>query len=207
MARSSCRLSCLGPGLLALVGLGSCGGSTPAKPNPSPSATPTPSPGPTPPPAPTPTPNPAPTPDAQRCAKLEAGPVVRVAIAPRGQYEGSTQVAMRVRVTKPYEDEVWCVDKDKEWKRDFNLNQRNDNGKECCWEEDPVWHIDDPDFLVDNGEWRDPYGFIYRVRVNPRGKKGSIYVRTSLDGNDSYPWQSGSYYAKGPLIIEAMSAN
>ena len=205
MARTSYPLSSLGIGLLALLALGSCGGSsTPGNPNPNPSPTPTPSPAPT----PTPTPNPAPTPDAsQRCAKLQEGPVVRVAIAPRGQFEGSTQVPMRVRVTKSYEDEVWCVDKDKEWKLDFNLNQRNEAGKECCWENDPSWHVDDPDFLVDNSEWRDNYGFIFRVRVNPKGKKGSIFVQTRLDGHDSYPWQSGSYYEKGPLVIESMSAS
>ncbi len=33
-----------------------------------------------------------------------------------------------------------------------------------------------------------------------------MYVQTRLDGNDSYPWQSGSFYAKGPLVIESMSA-
>jgi hypothetical protein len=206
MARASYQFSSLGLGLLALLALASCGGSSPARPNPNPTPTPGPTPAPT--PAPTPTPNPAPTPDAsQRCAKLENGPVVRVAIAPRGQFEGSNQVPMRVRVEKAFEDEVWCIDKDKESKLDFNLNQRNANGKECCWEEDPVWRVDDPNFLVDNGEWRDDYGFIYRLRVDPKGRKGKIFVQTTLDGHDSYPWQSGSYYQQGALVIESMSAS
>jgi hypothetical protein len=204
MARASYSLSSAAVGLLALLALGSCGGSSaPGNPNPNPTPTPTPSPAPT----PTPTPNPAPTPDVNRCARLEEGPVVRLAIAPRGQFDGSTQVPVRVAVRKTYEEEVWCVDKDKDYKLDFNLNQRNANGKECCWDEDPVWTVDDPDFIVDNSEWRDDYGFIFRVRVNPKGKKGTVLVRTRLDGIDSYPWQSASYYTKGPLVIESMSAS
>lgn len=113
---------------------------------------------------------------------------------------------MRVRVAKAYEDEVWCIDKDKEHKLDLNLNQRNAAGKECCWNDDPVWTVTDPDFIVNSSEWRDDYGFIYRVRINPKGKRGSVFVQTKLDGLDSYPWQSGAFYPKGPLEIVSMSA-
>lgn len=208
MVRRTHQVRSLAVGVLALSALATCGGKeTPANPTPSPTPKPSSSPTPAPGPTPTPTPNPAPTPDTQRCAKLEEGPVTRLAIAPRGHFIGSDQIPMRVRVNKVYEDEVWCIDKDKDHKLDFNLNQRNANGKECCWENDPVWTVDDPNFIVNSSEWRDSYGFIFRIRVNPQGKKGSVFVQTRLDGIDSYPWQSASYYSKGPLVIESMSAS
>lgn len=193
--------------VIAMLAL-SCGGdsSSPGGPNPAPTPTPTPT---LATPTPTPAPTATPTPDASsKCGNLAPGPVARVAIAPRRQREGASQgdVDMMVRA-KPNFDEVWCVDKDKEQILDINVNQRDANGKECCWVNDPVADFDDPENVVSSFTQPHPYGFIIRVRLKGNGRTGTVSVWSKLDGQDSYPWQSGSGYRQEPLRIELMSKN
>jgi hypothetical protein len=179
-----------------------CGGDTPTVP-----VTPSPSPTVAPAPTPTPTPTPAatPTPSVDKCAGLQAGPVTRLAISPRAHQQDGTDVDIRVRA-RPGFDEVWCVDKDREHRLDFNLNQRNAGGRECCWVEDPEWSLDDPSDMAGGESVRDQYGFIYRIRVAPGGARGTVGITANLDDIDSHPWQSNSGYPRGPLNIVAMSA-
>jgi hypothetical protein len=155
--------------------------------------------------APTPAPTPAagPSPDA-KCGSLPAGPVTRVTVAPRTHDENGGPVSMRVLVRTEFSDEVLCVDKDKDHKIDFNLNQRNLGNQESCWEGEPGWKVRDPDGIVTNQQVRDDHGFIFRVRVSPRGERGRVGVSAELDGVRSHPWQSGAGYTPGPVWIEAM---
>ena len=134
--------------------------------------------------------------------------MVRYAISPREQREDGAQTdGMRVRA-RPGFDEVWCVDKDKEHRLDFNSNQRNADGKESCWVDDPEWKIGDPDRVVDQAApVPNTNSFNYRLRMNTRGARVTVEVQATLDGNDSFPWQSGSGYQKGPLRVVSMSAN
>jgi hypothetical protein len=133
--------------------------------------------------------------------------VARIAISPRQHSIDGANVDVRVRV-RPGFDEAWCVDKDKDHRLDFNLNQRNADGRACCWDDPPEWSVDDDSGLVaGNGTTRDDNGFIYRIRVEPRGRAGSVGVSANLDGVDSHPWQSGSGYQMGNLNIVALSAS
>jgi hypothetical protein len=103
-----------------VVGVAGCGsGSNPNTPPPVPSTTIAAQPSPTPTPQPTPTPTPA----ALTC-DFEPGPVTRMAISPREQRTDGAQVSIRVRALPGF-DEVWCLDKDKSHRIDFNANQRN----------------------------------------------------------------------------------
>src|SRR5262245_29290363 len=86
-----------------------------------------------------------------RCAGLASGPVTRYAISPREQRADGEVTDIRVRA-RPGFDEVWCVDKDKEHRLDFNSNQRNAQGRECCWIDDPEWDFSDPDRMVQSGQ-------------------------------------------------------
>lgn len=185
-----CRWWCLSLAAAAL----SCGGSeNPAKP-------------PTPQPSASPTPAPIPVTVPPYCGSLPPGPVTRVAVAPREHSIDGQQMEMKVRVYEPFVDEVLCVDKDRDHKIDFNLNQRNASGKECCWEGTPGWAVRDPSGVVTSQQIRDNKGFIFRVRIDPRGAPARVAVSAELDGVQSYPWQSGSEYEKGPVWIQAMSA-
>src|SRR5262245_38726181 len=92
-----------------------------------------------------------------KCANLQPGPVVRYAISPREQRDdGEKTDGMRVRA-RPGFDEVWCIDKDKEHRLDFNSNQRNADGKEPCFVNDPVRRVaEDPDgVLLRQGAFRE----------------------------------------------------
>ena len=181
--------------LLAFLAL-SCGSDTPARP-PQPSASPTP----TPLPAPIPSPSAAP-----QCGSLAPGPVMRIAVAPRSHDVDGKQVEMRVMVSEMFEDEVLCIDKDREHKIDFNLNQRNADGKECCWKGEPGWAVRDGYGVVTSQQIRDDKGFIFRVRIDPKGVSANVGVSAELDDIQSHPWQSGSGYSRGPIWIQAMSA-
>jgi len=189
----------------ALVGEG-CGGSSPAAPapNPTPVATPTPAPTPT----PTPTPSATPSPDAAaRCDGLADGPVTRIAVTARQQQTDGASVPIRVRARTGF-DEAWCLDKDKDHRLDFDLNQRNADGRACCWDDTPEWSVDDPSGLLSgSGTTRDDNGFIYRIRVASGGGRGTLGVSAQLDGVDSHPWQSGSGYQRGNLEIVLLSAS
>jgi hypothetical protein len=182
--------------------LPACGGDSPTTP-PSP-APPSPTPA-VPSPTPNPTPTATPTPTVDKCAGLQAGPVTRLAISPRAHQQDGTDVDIRVRA-RPGFDEVWCVDKDREHRLDFNLNQRNEGGRECCWVNDPSWSLDDPGDLAGGESVRDQYGFIYRIRMAPGGARGTVGITAELDDVNSHPWQSNSGYSIGPLNIVAMSA-
>jgi hypothetical protein len=142
-----------------------------------------------------------------RCANLAPGPVVRYAITPREHRADGEVVDLRVRAKAGF-DEVWCVDKDKEHRLDFNSNQRNAQGRESCWVDDPEWRYDDPDRFVQSGQTiPNTNGFNYRIRMNPRGARGEVAVEAEIDGVVSYPWQSGSGYKREALRIVSMSKN
>jgi hypothetical protein len=187
----------LGTLVLALASLTCGGGEAPTQPIVNPT------------PAPTPTPAATPTPVASaHCGNLAPGPVTRYAIAPRAQLTDGVQVPMRVWISAPWQ-EAWCVDKDKTHRLDFNSNQRNADGRECCYANDPEWRIaEDPDHIVlGQGAFGD-HGFNYRVGIDPRGLETSFSVQASIDGVASKPWQSGPLvgYPEGPLKIVALSA-
>jgi hypothetical protein len=185
-----------------VVGVAGCGsGSNPNTPPPVPSTTIAAQPSPTPTPQPTPTPTPA----ALTC-DFEPGPVTRMAISPREQRTDGAQVSIRVRALPGF-DEVWCLDKDKSHRIDFNANQRNASGRECCYEGDATWKLDDPRELVVGQSARHDDGMIYRYSVEPRGVATSFSVQAELDGVKSFPWQSGSGYTQGPLQVVTMSAS
>jgi hypothetical protein len=132
--------------------------------------------------------------------------VARLAVAPRTQVEDGETVPIRVRA-RPGFDEVWCLDKDKEHRLDFNLNQRNESGRECCWNGEPEWETLDPSGIAGGQSVRDQYGFVYRIRVFPQGTRGTVGLRANLDGVNSFPWQSGSGYEQGPIEMVTMSAS
>jgi len=163
---------------------------------------------------PTPTPLPAPTalptasPNAACGPNLAAGPVVRYAVAPRAQWSGGVQVPMRVWIQGIWQ-EAWCLDKDKEYQLDFNSNQRNAEGKESCFQNDPEWQVvDDRDRIALGGGSFGDHGFNFRVGVNARGLETSFGVQAQIDGVKSKPWQSGPSvgYPEGPLKIVTLSA-
>lgn len=185
----------LGPVTLALASLTCGGGGSPTQPV----ATPT----------PTPIPIPTVTPVvSEQCGSLAPGPVVRYAIAPRTQMTDGVQVPIRVWIQAPWQ-EAWCIDKDKEHRLDFNSNQRNADGKESCFVNDPVWRVaEDPDGIVLGQGAFGEHGFNYRIGVNARGLETSIGVQAQIDGVPSKPWQSGptTGYPEGPLRIVTMSA-
>jgi hypothetical protein len=196
------------PLVLVLAALGGCGGDNTVQPPPVTTSTTL---------APTPTTTTTITtttttqpvdPATAKCANLQPGPVVRYAISPREQRTDGVQTdGMRVRA-RPGFDEVWCVDKDKEHRLDFNSNQRNAGGRECCWTNDPEWKVSDPDKVVDQAApVPNTNNFNFRLRMNTRGARSTVEVQAVIDGIDSFPWQSGSGYTKGPLRIVAMSAN
>jgi hypothetical protein len=206
---SLCRktLSYTGVAVVALLAV-SCGGdsTSPGGPNPAPTPTPTPT---QPTPTPTPAPTPTPTPDVSgKCDGLQPGPVVRFAVAPREDRSDSQgTVDMRVRAARNF-DEVLCVDKDDGHILLFNANQRNDNGKECCWENNPSYTVSDPDNLLEGWSTPHPYDFIVRMNAKPNGRRGTVTITGVLDGVEAHPWQSGSGYTQGePLRIEFMSKN
>lgn len=185
------------PVVALLLAFSACGGDAP------PPTTPVTTPATLAPATPPPAPMPVPTTDA-KCGSLPPGPITRVAVAPRQHDEDGSQVEMRVLVRDEFSDEVICVDKDKDHKIDFNLNQRNADGQESCWREEPGWAVRDPGAMVTNQQPRDQHGFIFRVRISPRGATGRVGVSAELDGIQSQPWQSGAGYPTGPIWIEAM---
>lgn len=183
---------------LLAVGVSGCGSGSPTTvPPPTTTLAPLPS------PTPTPQPSPSPTAAAQAC-ELEPGPVVRLAIAPREQRTDGDSVDIRVRVLPNY-DEVWCLDQNKSHRIDFNANQRNAGGRECCYQGDATWTVDDPRQLVVASSSRHPDAMIYRFNVEPRGVGTSFSISAELDGIKSHPWQSGSAYRLEPLRVVTMS--
>jgi len=135
----------------------------------------------------TPAPTPVPTPAATstplvlaHCGSLAPGPVVRYAIAPRAARVNGENVPMRVWIQGAWQ-ETWCLDKDQQYQIDFNSNQRNADGKESCFQNDPEWQIvDDRDRIVlGQGSFGD-HGFNYRVGVDPRFFSASTTLVSAL---------------------------
>ena len=183
-----------------VVAFAACGSSdTPTVPPPVPSTTVAPQ------PSPTAQPSPSPTTGALTCT-FEPGPVARLAIAPREQRTDSADADIRVRVL-PNFDEVWCLDRDKTHRLDFNANQRNAAGRECCYQGKVTWTVDDPRELVVASRSLHPDNFIYRLNVEPKGISTAIEIEAELDGVKSFPWQSASGFRREPLRIMTMSAN
>jgi hypothetical protein len=189
----------------ALLVVSGCGGSTTAPPavaTPTPTTSSTVSPVTSPPPS-----SSIEEPGTSKCGNLPPGPVTRYAISPREQRTNGAIVDIRVRA-KPGFDEVWCIDKDQEHRLDFNSNQRNAQGRECCWLEDPSWAFEDPDSIAQEGQsLAGTNHFNFRLRSDPRGKRGTVYVQAQIDGIKSYEWQSGSGYQIQPLRVVSMSKN
>jgi hypothetical protein len=128
--------------------------------------------------------------------------VARLAIAPRTLRTDGAQVPMRTRLVAPGE-ELLCLDQDKSHLLDFNLNQRNAQGQECCWVDPPGYRIrGDTNAIVSDARPVDPNRFIFRVRVEPRGiPEATFGVQADLDGVFSHPWQSGGQYLIEPLRV------
>ena len=190
-------------GAAALAGL-SCGGSPTVIPSPAPPTTTLPTQ-----PSPSPSPSPSPIPGAQNCT-FAPGPVERLAIQPRGDSFQTDRVLSDLFVRAlPNWDEVVCLDKDKSYRLDFNANQRNADGRECCYEGVVSWTVleDSDQIITSHGRRGDNEdGFIWRFFIDPQGRQGVIQLEAELDGVKSYPWQSASGYRREPIRIVSMSA-
>jgi len=83
------------------------------------------------------------------------------------------------------------------------LAQRNAQGQECCWVDEPSYRIrGDASRIVTGTGAIDDNGFIFRVRVDPRGENEATFgVEAELDGVFSHPWTSGGGYPREPLRV------
>ena len=189
----------------AVAVLINCGGDSGSNPTPQPSPTAQPTPTPTPTPAPTPTPTPGPVGSSNCPPSGEPGPVAKYAISPRAAQADGVNTDIRVRA-RPNFDEVWCIDRTKEHRLDFNSTQKNADNRECCWQNDPTWEIvaDDNRMVTATGTANGNI-FNFRVRINPKGQNGVVLVQATLDGVKSHPWQAGSGYRQEPLAIVAVA--
>jgi hypothetical protein len=125
----------------------------------------------------------APPDESLRCANLAPGPIVRYAITPREHRADGEVVDLRVRA-RPNFEEVWCIDKDKEHRLDFNSNQRNAAGREACWVDDPVWHYEDSDRFVDLAQpIPNTNSFQLPECASTRtARRGTVFVEAEIDG-------------------------
>lgn len=158
--------------VLACGVLVSCGGgSSPTQPTPTPTPAPiaTPTPAPTPAPAPTPTP----TPPTDPRDDLAPGPIVRYNIKlhsvrkPDGTEleEPFPQDNQGRNMVQPGDFIV------------FDSTQKNAQGEECQWLNDPVWTVDDPANAMDRRPSSNP--FLLRVDII---RNGTFTVTASVDG-------------------------
>ena len=149
---------------------------------------------------PSPSPSAAPSPAAAACP-FAPGPVTRLAISPRALQTNGENARMRTRLVGPGE-ELLCLDSQKNHRLDFNLNQRNAQGQESCWEGFPSYRIrGDTEKMVTGSGPIDDNGFILRVRVEPKENVASFGVEAELDGIFSHPWLSGGSYPREPLRV------
>src|SRR5688572_20056078 len=176
----------------ALLCLAACGGSSPMQPPPPPPTTLAAA-------QPSPSPDPSPSAEAAACP-FSPGPVTRLAIAPRALSSNGVPTPMRTRLVGPGE-ELLCLESEKSHRIDFNLNQRNAQGQECCWVDEPSYRIrGDTSRIVTGTGAIDDNGFIFRVRVDSRGENEATFgVEAELDGVFSHPWTSGGGYPREPL--------
>jgi hypothetical protein len=172
---------------------------------------------PTAPATPSPTESPAaaatasPTAAAASCPRgnYAPGPVTKYAISPRGMFKMPQNIfvlPMKVHVREEYKDEIWCVDKDQDWRLEFNSTQRNADEEVCCWNNNPQWQIaEDPMGIVSHfGPWGLD-GFNFRLRADAKGKKTMVSVEAYLDGVKATEWRSKGQYLQKPLKIQFMS--
>lgn len=182
----------------AAIAAASCGGDSPtAVPSPAPPTTTQPS-------QPSPSPAASPSPVSSECT-FAPGPVARFAIQPRELRTDGVQVDILVRARENW-DEVVCLDRSKSHRIDFNANQRNAAGRESCYIGPVNWRLEDPNGIVASASSRHPDNFIYRFNVEPGGRTTAFDVSATLDGLNSFPWQSGSGYRQEPLRVVTMSA-
>jgi len=147
--------------------LWSCGGgSSPTQPSPTPTPTATPNPQPTPTPGPTPAPTPTP-------AQLAPGPVVRYNIKLHSVRKPD---ATELEEPFPQDDQGRYRVNPGDFIV-FDSTQKNADGEECQWINDPVWTVDDPNRVMDRRNSSNP--FLLRVDIV---RTGSFTVTASLDG-------------------------
>ena len=148
----------------------SCGGGSPTQPSP----TPTPAPIPTPTPAATPTPAPDPTPTPPSYYdNLAPGPVVRYNIKLH-----SVRKPDGTELEEPFpQDDQGRYRVNPGDFIVFDSTQKNANGDECQWINDPVWTVDDPANAMD----RRPSSNAFLLRVDII-RTGQFVVTASLDG-------------------------
>lgn len=140
-------------------------------------------------------------PPAGSACTFAPGPVTRLAIAPRALSTNGVAAPMRTRLIGPGE-EVLCLASEKSHRLDFNLNQRNAQGQESCWEGFPSYRVrGDTQHMVVSTSTIDDNGFIFRARVEPNFQEASFGVEAELDGVFSYPWLSGGQYPREPLRV------
>ena len=157
------------PVVVACAMLSSCGGGgspTQPSPTPIPTATPTPAPVPTPTPAPTPTP-----PDYFN--SLAPGPVARYNIKLHSVRQPS---GTELEEPFPQDGNGWYRVNPGDFIV-FDSTQKNANGDECQWINDPVWTVDDPANAMD----RKPSSNAFLLRVDIV-RTGKFTVTASLDG-------------------------
>jgi hypothetical protein len=130
--------------------------------------------------------------------------VTRFAISPRELRTDGVQADVYVRA-RPGFDEVVCLDRTKSHRLDFNANQRNADGRECCFEGSAVWRVIDEQGIVTATSSRHERDMIWRLNIDPDGRSTSFEIEAELEGPKSYPWQSGSGYAREPLRVVTMS--
>ena len=181
---------------LLVVLLPACDGGSPTQPPPTPPTTVA--------AQPSPSPSPSAPPAATGCpwGPFAPGPVARLAISPRALQSNGVNAPMRTRLVGPGE-ELLCLESEKSHRIDFNLNQRNAEGRECCWVDPPRYRIrGDTERIVQDFLPIDDNSFILRVRVEPRGiNEATFGVEAQLDGVFSHPWTSGADYPIEPLRV------
>ena len=173
----------------------SCGGEGPTViPSPAPPTTTLPTQ-----PSPSPSPTATPSPVSQACT-FAPGPVSRFAISPRELRTDGVQADIYVRARANW-DEVVCLDRSKSHRLDFNANQRNADGRECCSRATP------PARIVVASSSRHERDMIWRYNIEPGGRETAVEIAATLEGKNSYPWQSGAGYRQEPFRVVTMSAN